>query len=616
MRAGFHHSISLLYLSLILLWIKTYAVYKTGFMLKGDDWFQEIVLFLNPVSFLMLILGISLFFRGSLRTAYILTAHFLLTGLLLANLLFFRFFSDYLTIPLLFQTSNMNDLGSSMHELIEYTDFLYFTDWAVLVLAVWFRPHRFSSYPSGQRMRRLYFLSAMGLTFLLFALAEWERPELFTRAFDRNLLVKNIGTYHYHLYDVFLQSRVSAQKAMANSGELAEIQHYLKSKQSENNEMFAAAKGKNVILISMESAQSFVINRKVNGEEITPFLNRFLKESFYFENFYHQTGQGKTSDSEFIIENSLYPLGRGAVFFTHAQNEYRAAPEILKEHGYFTASLHANGKSFWNREVMYQSLGYDRFYHQEDYRIAPGDTINWGLNDKDFFHQSAVHLKELPRPFYAKLITLTNHFPFTLPEKVRTMDEYDSRSATLNRYIPTVRYMDEALEQFIKELKQEGLYDKSIIILYGDHYGISENHNAAMSQLMGKDITPFESIQLQRVPLIIHVPGKEGEVMSQVSGQIDVRPTILHLLGIESNEPGFGQDVFSKGNSRMTVLRDGSFITEETVYTKETCYDKKTGKVTLPASCEKEKERAGRELDYSDQIIYGDLLRFLDGDSN
>lgn len=73
-----------------------------------------------------------------------------------------------------------------------------------------------------------------------------------------------------------------------------------------------------------------MINEKLNGEEITPFLNDFIKQSYNFNNVYHQTGQGKTSDSEFIVDNSLYPLGRGAVFFTNAGNQYMAAPEILK----------------------------------------------------------------------------------------------------------------------------------------------------------------------------------------------------------------------------------------------------------------------------------------------
>lgn len=156
---------------------------------------------------------------------------------------------------------------------------------------------------------------ALGVTFFNLALAEAARPELLTRTFDREILVKNIGTYHYHLYDAILQTKSSAQRALADGSELSEIENYVRANQKEvNDELYGLAKGKNVILISLESTQSFVINKTVNGEEITPFLNQFIKDSYYFNNFYHQTGQGKTSDSEFIIENSLYPLGRGAVF--------------------------------------------------------------------------------------------------------------------------------------------------------------------------------------------------------------------------------------------------------------------------------------------------------------
>lgn len=156
---------------------------------------------------------------------------------------------------------------------------------------------------------------AIAISFANLGLAETERPQLLTRTFDREMLVKNIGTYNYHLYDLFLQSKSSAQRALADGSELVDIENYIRANYKKpDEEMFGIAKGKNVILISMESTQSFVINNTVNGEEITPFLNDFIKESYYFENFYHQTGQGKTSDSEFLVDNSLYPLGRGAVF--------------------------------------------------------------------------------------------------------------------------------------------------------------------------------------------------------------------------------------------------------------------------------------------------------------
>mgnify|MGYP003418416430 FL=1 len=227
-------------------------------------------------------------------------------------------------------------------------------------------------------------------------------------------------------------------------------------------------------------------------------------------------------------------------------------------------------------------------------------------------------MKETGNPFYAKFITLTNHHPYTLDEEDATIGKFTSNSKTLNNYFQTVRYMDESIEQFFTQLKEEGLYEDSIIIMYGDHYGISENHNEAMAQYLEKEsITPFDSVQLQRVPLIIHIPGQEGETISTVSGQIDLKPTILNLLGLDANEDiQFGSDVFSEEKLEFTVLRDGSFITKDYVYTQETLYDKATGEIVEDQSViEPYLEKAQTELGYSDKIIYGDLLRFAENNN-
>ncbi|ESU30562.1 hypothetical protein G3A_21375 [Bacillus sp. 17376] len=605
---------SIVAVATILLWLKTYIAYKTSFDIKIENWRQEIILFMNPLSFLMVIFGVSMFMKEKAQKRYILITSFIVSAILFANVVFYRFFNDFLTIPALFQTSNMSDLGSSVTELINFSDLLYFADFLLLPLLLKVKSNLIGYREFSKVDRRAYFLVAIAISFFNLGMAETERPQLLTRTFDREILVKNIGTYNYHLYDAFLQSKSSAQRAMADGSELADIDNYVRANYLPPNEdMFGIAKGKNVILVSMESTQNFVINQTVNGQEITPFLNDFIKESYYFNNFYHQTGQGKTSDSEFLVDNSLYPLSRGAVFFTHSGNEFTATPEILNENGYFTASLHANNKSFWNRDIMFQSLGYERFYSLPDYDVTEKNSAGWGLKDIEFFQQSVEHLKAMPKPFYSKFITLTNHFPFELNEEDRFVDPYSSNDKTVNNYFPTVRYQDEALKLFIQKLKDEGLYEDSIIILYGDHYGISENHNKAMGEYLGKEITPFESTQLQQVPLIVHIPGQEGMTVPTVGGQIDLKPTILHLLGIDTkNNINFGSDLFSKDRLDFAVLRDGSFITKDHVFTKETCYDKSTGEPTDKAACEPFFDQAQNELEYSDKIIYGDLLRFYD----
>lgn len=605
---------SLITMATILLWLKTYIVYKTSFDIKIENWRQGFILFINPLSFLMFLLGISLFMSEKKQKRYILFCSFFVSFILFANVVFYRFFNDFLTLPVLFQTSNMSALGSSVSELLHWKDLLYFTDFFILFAIVLFKP-KFIVYRNYSKVnRRAYFLAVIALGFFNLGLAEVERPQLLTRTFDREMLVKNIGTYNYHIYDIFLQSKTSAQRALADGSELVDIQNYTRANHKEpNKDLFGIAKGKNVFLISLESTQNFVINQKVNGEEITPFLNQFIKQSYYFDNFYHQTGQGKTSDAEFITETSLYPISRGAVFFTNSGNKLNTIASTLNDHGYYTSAMHANNKSFWNRDIMYKSIGYQRFYSLPDYTINEQNSVGWGLKDIDFFEQSIRHFKEMPQPFYAKMITLTNHFPFELNEEDRFIQPYTSTDNTVNNYFPTVRYEDEAIKRFIQRLKDEGLYENSVIIMYGDHYGISENHNKAMSEFLGKEITPFVNTQLQRVPLIVHIPGQKGKTIHTISGQIDVKPTILHLLGIDSkNNIDFGKDLFANDRMDFTVLRDGSFITKDYVYTRGNCYDKTNEQKVDKKYCESNMEKARTELEYSDKIIYGDLLRFYD----
>ncbi|QAV88980.1 LTA synthase family protein [Bacillus subtilis] len=618
MRKTFFSKISFMLIAILLMWLKTYAVYKTSFHIKIDNLTQEFILFINPLSFLLLIFGLSLFLKGKNRNRYIIAMSCLVTFILLANMVFYRFYNDFLTIPVLFQTSNMGDLGSSIGTLLEPTDLLLAVDIAVLIW-LHIRQKAFQSdIPSTKNERAAYFLFVASVYFFNLGLSEAERPQLLTRSFDREMLVKNISLFNFHIYDGVLQSKQSAQRALADSNSLTEIENYVTANAKDaNKRLFGAAKGRNVILVSLESTQSFVINEKLNGEEITPFLNDFIKQSYNFNNVYHQTGQGKTSDSEFIVDNSLYPLGRGAVFFTNAGNQYMAAPEILKNSGYYSAVLHANNKSFWNRDLMYDSFGYDSFFDINSYDVTDENSVGWGLKDKEFFEQSSELMKNLPQPFYSRLITLTNHFPFDLDEEDQLIDEYDSSSQTLNKYFPTVRYQDEALKRFIEKLKEDGLYDNSVIVLYGDHYGISENHNEAMGQFLGKEITPFEEVQLQKVPLVIHIPGitdKKPQTIETVGGQIDIRPTLMNLLGIDTKDQiQFGNDLLSDEKLDFTVLRDGSFITDQVVYTDGACYDKETGKpLEETKQCEAFADKAKQELSLSDEIIYGDLLRFYD----
>ncbi|WP_377864720.1 LTA synthase family protein [Bacillus sp. R86525] len=609
-------NISFVIIIALAVWLKTYLITRFSFDLKIESSTQELILFISPLAASLAFVGLALFATGEKRNYIALCINLLLTIVLVGNVMFYDFYNDFVTLPVLGQTSNFGQLGGSIIEILNYKIILTFVDIIFFFILLKKKAIVFKTERVTHSARLLYFLLTIGVFFANLQLAEKERPELLTRSFDRVMLVKNLGLYTHQVYDLTLQVKAGSQKALADSSKLQETENYVKSNQSEPNpNMFGAAKGKNVIVVTLESLQTFLIGASVNGQEVTPFLNEFINESYYFDNFFHQTGQGKTSDSEFLIDTSLYPLNRGAVFFTHGNNDYTATPEILRQQGYFTSVFHANNATFWNRNIMYSALGYDRYYNELDYKITPETNLNWGLKDIEYFDQSVDILKTVDQPFYARFLTLTNHYPFTYDEDTKFIEPYNSGNGVFDRYIVTARYLDESIKKFIERLKAEGMYDDSIIVLYGDHYGISEKHNRAMAQFLEKDqITEFDTLNLQRTPLYIHIPGQtEGQTISKPTGQIDMKPTILNLLGIDTtNDIRFGHDMFSDQYTGFVILRDGSFITDKYAYTNHTFYNRETGEVVdLPKKEAQEMiNRAQNELRMSDKIIEGDLLRF------
>lgn len=609
---------ALFLLTVFLFWLKTYFVYLTQFSLGVTDKMQQFLLFINPLSSALLFLGIAIIFKGRLQQWLLIFINFILSFWLFANVVYYRFFNDFITFSTMTQsTGNAGDLGGSILSLMSPFDFFFFTDTLILLLLVVLRVAR----PCMERwhVRAIFtvFVSAIMIFIVNLSLAETDRPELLSRTFDRNYIVKYLGAYNFAIYDTIQNARSNAQRAMADSSDINDIQNFAKSNfAAPNPDYYAKGKGMNVIYISLESLQSFIINYKMpDGTEVTPFLNKLTTgadNTTYFKNFFHQTGSGKTSDAEFMMENSLFPLSQGPVFQMKGTNAYQAAPAIMDQHGYETAAFHGNVKSFWNRDQMYRALGYERFFDAKYYDMSSENTKNYGMKDKPFLQETMPYLKNLKQPFYSKLILLSNHFPFGMDPEDTSFKPGDFGDKVVNNYVQSANYMDQAVEQFFKDLKEAGLFDKSIVILYGDHYGLSENHNDAMAKVLNKEqITPFDNAQLQRVPLFIHIPKVAGGTVPTYGGDVDVRPTLMSLLGINTkNYIQFGTDLFSKQHQQIVPFRNGDVITSKYSIVGGSVYDNATGKKVDRSFGKPYETQAKKMLDYSDKVIYGDLLRF------
>lgn len=608
--------------------------YTLDFHLSLENALQHFILIINPIATTLLLLSVGLYVRRK-KPAYItmMVIYFIMTALLFSNAVYYREFTDFITINTMLGAGKVaSGLGESAIKLFRPYDILYWIDFILLVFALATKRIKMDETPVRARMAFAFTtLSVMIFSGNLF-LAESDRPELLTRTFSRDYLVKYLGINAFTAYDGVQTYKTTQVRAQASATDMDEVAEYVKGHYAKpNDQYFGLAKGRNVIYIHLESTQQFLIDYKLKDEngvehEVMPFINSLYhsNSTFSFSNFFHQVKAGKTSDSETLFENSLFGLNQGALFTQlGGKNTFEAAPNILKQtQGYTSAVFHGNSGTFWNRNETYKHLGYDYFFDASYYNVTEDNSFQYGLNDKPFFQQSVKYLEHLQQPFYTKFIAVSNHYPYSQLSGDETgFPLAQTKDETINSYFSTANYMDTAVHEFFDYLKQSGLYDNSIIILYGDHYGISNARNKELAQLLGKDRetwSNFDNAQVQRVPYMIHIPGmNKGKIIDTYGGQVDALPTLLHLLGVDTqNYIQLGQDLFSPDHKQLVAFRDGDFVTPNYTYYGGVLYDNKTGEeVTEPSEelkkqIDADKEAVSDQLATSDKINNGDLLRF------
>lgn len=335
------------------------------------------------------------------------------------------------------------------------------------------------------------------------------------------------------------------------------------------------AEGKNIIVIQAEAFQDFTLNLEVEGKEITPFLNELLEESLYFPNVYQQIGPGNTSDAEFLFNTSLYPSAWTATSESFGNRDIPSFPKLLKERGYQTMTFHANDVTFWNRNKMYPALGFDQYYDIKFF--GEEDVIGIGPSDEHVYENAVPKLKELydkEQPFYAQFVTLSSHHPFQIPSDKEVIELPGRFEGTLvGDYLEAINYTDTALKQLVEDLKAQGMWEDTIFVLYGDHFGLQpsglkEKDFSLLKELMGHDYTFLDQFN---IPLIVSVGGENlGEVYENVGSQIDLMPTVANLVGISlENHVHFGQDIVNYPENLFGIryyMPVGSFFNNEIAF--------------------------------------------------
>nr|WP_252893065.1 LTA synthase family protein [Lentilactobacillus otakiensis] len=621
------HTKGFIILLIVCFWAKTMLAYFVDLGLGITNPFQFIIVLINPLATTTLLLSIALYFKKS-RFFYplALLISILNTVLLYLNVIYFREFTDFMTVSTMTGYSKVNQgLSGSSLALTNVHDILYWIDLVLIIGLLIFKKIKIDPRPLNRRIGMAVTSFSVLFFVVNLSLGEMDRPQLLTRTFDRTYIVKYLGLDAFTVYDGLKSQHNNDLRATATKSELNDVlkftrKHYAKP----NKKFYGTAKGKNVIVIHLESFQQFLIGKKINGQEVTPFLNKLYKSksSYAFKNFFHQVGQGKTSDAENMLETSTYGLPQGSLFAQlGSDNTFQAAPAILNQRrGYTSAVFHGNIASFWNRNNVYKNMGYQYFFDASYYNTTGDRSLGYGLKDKLLFRDSVKYLQNLQQPFYVKYITVTNHFPYDLDKEDTNFKTTNTGDDVVDNYFLTAHYLDQAVHEFYNYMRKTGLLKHSVILLYGDHYGISNSENTNLAKALGKnpdDWDDFDNAQLQRVPLIIDVPGKKnGFISKKYAGEIDVLPTLMHLLGISSKRyVQFGTDILSKQHDQVVAFRNQDWVSPSFTSISGDIYSNKTGQLLKltkrqQAQVKKDKEKVDTELSLSDSLNEKNLLRF------
>ena len=462
------------------------------------------------------------------------------------------------------------------------------------------------------------------------------------KQWNREYVVMQFGIYIYQFNDLISSLKPQISPLFGYDSAYKDFRDYYDaySNDKTSNRFTNIYEGKNVLVIHAESIQNWLLGYKINGVEVTPNLNRLSNEGIYFSNYYSQESVGTSSDSEFTFNTSLLPASSGTVFVSYWDRDYSYSTQnLLKEKGYYTFSMHGNNCTMWNRNNMYPSLGYDKFYcYKDSYEID--EEIGIGLTDESFFRQSIDIISDIDSKYdkyYGTLIMLTNHTPWTDIEGHSdfdvTMPYIDPETneekrapylegTTMGDYIKSVNYADKALGHLIEGLDEKGLLEDTVIVIYGDHdskikknqYVRLYNYDPVTDSIKDKDSEDYIPVDYysyeinRKVPFIIWTKNNRVTLkVDEVMGMYDAQPTLGNMLNF-NNPYALGGDIFSK-QENVVIFPSGNWITNRMYYNsqKEEGYSITNDPVSIEY-IEKYNNLAELKVSISDDIIVYNLF--------
>jgi phosphoglycerol transferase MdoB-like AlkP superfamily enzyme len=288
----------------------------------------------------------------------------------------------------------------------------------------------------------------------------------------------------------------------------------------------------NLVLIVEESLGAQYVSN-LGGAKLTPELDKLAQTGWNFRRAY-ATGTRSVRGLEAVSAGFPPTVADAVLRLPGSQTRFFTLAQLLKEQGYRSRFIYGGEAHFDNMKSFFLGNGFDELYEQSSFE-SPEFVGTWGASDEDMFnklHQLLGQDKEQPTLTLA--FSVSNHSPWEYPAG-RIQVEGDP--ATVEN---TVRYADWAIGDFFKKARESDYWDNTVFLIVADHD----------SRVGGANLVPLRHFHIPALILGAGVPSRQDE---RIMSQIDLAPTLLSLMGIESEHPMIGRDLTQQDSDRAMM---------------------------------------------------------------
>ena len=599
----------------ILLILKTILFYKSTVSIQEEMYKKTIV---NTAIFIFSLFGITYLIPRKGRNIIGIVINVIFSILLFADNLYYNYSNNVLSIMQITNIQYGEEIMSTLPMLIKPNQILYFIDLILLLIGF---ISRFIKIKKTEKVKKINnipvkILAGILCFSLLFMNCVYSNGMVVEAPYNRDTQIKEATIFGFHVSDIANSFNTKKQAKYKNKDEMLADYNLLKEEYNNEYENFesiyeGSMKGKNVIILQLESLQEFVVNKKINGKEITPNLNKFINENIELSNMYMQS-YSTTADSEFSTVTSLYPMENGMAYSKYYKNTYDNIFKMFHNAGYTTSYMHGNEGYFWNRSNVYKNMQVDNIELKDQFEDTSEEVMEY-LSDELLYKQAVEKMKNYQAPFVSFVVSASSHTGFTLDglqdmSKVN-IDVGKYKNTFFGNYLESANYADYAFGVFVQELKNAGLYDDSVIILYGDHNGL-DMYNSEMLDFLKKLDSNVTDVDIQlnyiRVLAGMKIPGITEMKIEKPVAKLDIKPTLAYLCGLDE---GFSLGTNMLGNKNFVCLNNERIITDK-YYFDEKWHDINSGnEIPITEELDKYYNYMKEELDISKSVILYDMLK-------